>query len=334
MRLKTVCLLAAIWFSLMLSCSDQTGAVKKLTITVIPKGTTHLFWQSIHAGAIKAAKELGIDIVWVGPEKEDDRQQQIALVDNQIISQVDGIVLAPLDDQALRRPVKAAVDKNIPVVIIDSDLLDAEGLYISFVATDNREGGRIAARELSRLLAGKGRVMMLRCQEGSASTENREAGFLEEIAKSTGIEVASSEQYGGATVAQALQASENLLMRFKDGAESLSVDGIFSSNESTTYGMLQGLRRHRLAGKVKFVGFDTAEPLLEGIRLGEIDGLVSQNPFKMGYLGVKIMVQHLRGEAVLKRIDTGVAFVTRENLDRPETKEFINPDVAKWLSQE
>ena len=334
MRLKTVCLLAAIWFSLMLSCSDQTGAVKKLTITVIPKGTTHLFWQSIHAGAIKAAKELGIDIVWVGPEKEDDRQQQIALVDNQIISQVDGIVLAPLDDQALRRPVKAAVDKNIPVVIIDSDLLDAEDLYISFVATDNREGGRIAARELSRLLAGKGRVMMLRCQEGSASTENREAGFLEEIAKSTGIEVASSEQYGGATVAQALQASENLLMRFKDGAESLSVDGIFSSNESTTYGMLQGLRRHRLAGKVKFVGFDTAEPLLEGIRLGEIDGLVSQNPFKMGYLGVKTMVQHLRGEAVLKRIDTGVAFVTRENLDRPETKEFINPDVAKWLSQE
>jgi ribose transport system substrate-binding protein len=315
------------------SCDQNKGGMEKLTISVIPKGTTHVFWQSIHAGAVKASKELGVKILWIGPEKEDDRQQQIALVDNQIVNQVDGIVLAPLDNMALRRPVKAAVSKDIPVVIIDSGLKDSEDVYTSFVATDNREGGRIAGRELGGLLNGRGRVVMLRYQEGSASTDNREQGFLEAIREFNGIEVVSDEQYAGATKALAQQASENLILRFKDDTGNLNIDGIFCPNESSTYGMLQALRRHRLVGKVKFVGFDAAESLVEGLRQDEIHGLVVQNPFNMGYLGVKTIVQHLRGLPVEKRIDTGVTFVVKESLSMPEIEDLINPDLEKWLGQ-
>lgn len=316
-----------------LSCDQKHQATDKLSITVIPKGTTHVFWQSIHAGAVKASEELGVNVLWVGPEKEDDRQQQIALVDNQVVNQVDGIVLAPMDDMALRRPVKAAVDNAIPVVIIDSDLKDSQDIYTSFVATDNYEGGRIGGRQLGHLLDGNGDVIMLRCMEGSASTTKREEGFLEAIGEFNGIRVVSDEQYAGATKAQGLQASENLILRFKDSAGNLTIDGIFCPNESSTYGMLQALRRNRLAGKVEFVGFDSEESLVEGLRQDEIHGLVVQNPFKMGYLGVMTMVKHLRGEPVEKRIDTGVTFVTKADLSKPEIRELIFPDLDKWLRE-
>jgi ribose transport system substrate-binding protein len=305
----------------------------EMVIAVIPKGTTHVFWQTIHAGAIKASKELNVKINWVGTEKEDDRQQQIALVDNQVMNRVSGIVLAPLDDMALRRPVDAAVKKNVPVVIFDSDLKDSENLYVSFVATDNSEGGRVAGREMAKVLNGKGKVILLRYQEGSASTSNREEGFLEVLKENPSIEVVSDEQYAGATTALAQQASENLLLRFKDGNGNLTVDGIFCPNESSTYGMLQALRRQRLAGKVKFIGFDSSPPLVEGLENKEIHGLVLQNPFNMAYLGVKTMWQHLNGQPVEKRIDTGVGFVTFENMNEPDIKELISPDLDKWLSQ-
>jgi ribose transport system substrate-binding protein len=285
----------------------------------------------VHAGAIKAAKELDVNIVWIGPEKEDDRQQQIALVDNQVMNEVSGIVLAPLDDQALRRPVQAAAEHGIPVVIFDSSLDDADAFTVSFVATNNFAGGRLAGENLGKKMNGKGKVVMLRFAEGSASTEKREQGFLEAIAQFPDIRVVSDEQYGGATTSLALQASENLLMRFKGEDGALTVDGIFCPNESTTFGMLQALRRNRLAGKVAFIGFDFSEPLLEGLNASEIDGLVVQDPFKMGYLSVKTMSHHLRGQTVEKLVDTGVTFVSRENVTQPEIVNLVSPDLEKWL---
>lgn len=330
MRKVTALLLV---FSLVVCCQKETDK-KRPTIVVIPKATSHVFWQSVHAGAIKGAKEFDVDMVWVGPEKEDDRQQQIALVDNQVLNQVDGIVLAPLDAMALRRPVRVAVQKNIPVVIIDSALRESDDVISSFIATDNREGGRIGGRNLARMLDGRGKVILLRYLEGSASTEAREEGFLEVMKEFSGIEVVSDEQYAGATKASAQQASENLLFRFKDADGNLTIDGIFCPNASTTYGMLQALRRQRLTDEVTFVGFDAEPRLVEGLRQGEIGGLVVQNPVKMGYLGVKSMVQILNGEAIEKRIDTGVAFVEREDLDDPDMQELVNPDIEKWLKQE
>lgn len=332
MRNNFIVILSIIFMAGIFSC-NRTNQTGKKTIVVIPKGTTHVYWQSVHAGAMKAAKEMGINMVWVGTEKEDDRQQQIALVDNQVMNQVNGIVLAPLDENALRRPVKRAVDRQIPVVIIDSNLKDAEDIYTSFVATDNREGGRLAGRNLARILNKKGKVVLLRYSEGSASTENREEGFLEAIKQYPGIQVVSDEQYGGVTKASAQQASENLLLRFKDQNGELTIDGIFTPNASTTYGMLQALRRQRLTGKVTFVGFDADESLVEGLKSNDITGLVVQNPFKMGYLGVKTLMKKLQGQPVEKRIDTGVTFVEKKDLSRPGIQELINPDLEKWLNQ-
>ncbi len=327
-------LLAGFLLAGLCACGDP-GAdnPEEVTIAVIPKGTTHIFWESVHAGAIKASLELDVRVRWVGPEKEDDRQQQIAVVDNQVLNQVSGIVLAPLDARALRRPVRDAVGRDVPVIIIDSALDESEDVYTSFIATDNFQGGRIAGREMGESLGGSGRVVLLRYMEGSASTNNREQGFLEALKEFPDITVVSDEQYAGATRAQGQQASENLLIRFKDAQGSLAVDGIFCPNASSTYGMLQALRRHRLAGKVVFIGFDSDDPLIEALERGEIAGLVIQNPFRMGYMGVKAMLDHLQGRPVEKRIDTGVAFVTPENLKDPAIQEMIDPDLDYWLSK-
>lgn len=195
--------------TVVLGCGHRERTSGRLTIAVIPKGTTHVFWQSVHAGAQKAAAELDVDVDWVGPEKEDDRQQQIALVDNQVMKRVAGIVLAPLDALALRRPAESAARRGVPVVITDSDMRGSPDAYVGFLATDNREGGRIAARALPELLDNQGRVVLLRYMEGSASTENREAGFLEMIKQLSRITVVSEEQHAGATAARAAGKRES-----------------------------------------------------------------------------------------------------------------------------
>ncbi|MCX7016366.1 MAG: substrate-binding domain-containing protein [Candidatus Sumerlaeota bacterium] len=301
-------------------------ASKPYKIAVIPKGTTHSFWKSIHAGAAKAAAEFGIDAIWMGPQREDDRSMQIQVVENFISQKVDGIVLAPLDSQALMRPVQEAKAAGIPTVIIDSDLNSPE--IVSFVATDNRLGGSLAAKRLGELLGGKGKVMMMRYEENSASTQNREEGFLETMKKDfPGIELVSTNQYGGATVDLARKKADSLLLQFAQ------LDGIFCPNESSTMGMLQALKADGRAGKVKFAGFDSNDMLIQAMRDGQIQGLTLQNPFKMGYLGVKTMVDHLEGRPVEKRVDTGVVVVTPENLDTPEIKELISPDLKKWLNE-
>jgi ribose transport system substrate-binding protein len=298
-------------------------------VAVIPKGTTHEFWKSIHAGAVKASREDSIEIIWKGPLKEDDREAQISVVEDFVSRKVSGIVLAPLDDAALRQPVANAARAGIAVVIIDSDLKGSD--FVSFVATDNYRGGTLAGEELIKALHGKGSVLMLRYQEGSASTTNREQGFLDAIAKAPGITVASKNQYAGPTTETAYRASENLLAPLKVSAGKLSVDAIFTPNESSTFGMLRALQDGGFAGKVRFVGFDSSPKLVEALKNGQIDGLVMQNPFRMGYLGVKTMVAHLHKQPIEKRIDTGAILVTRENMDQPEIHALLQPDLAQWL---
>ncbi len=202
-------ILISLALMLFIACANEQTGPAKTTIAVIPKGTTHEFWKSIHAGAVKAQRELDIEIIWKGPLKEDDREDQIALVENFISRGVSGIVLAPLDDTALRVPVANAVSSGIPVVIIDSGLQSDD--FISFVATDNYRGGRLAGADMAQRMNQKGKVIMLRYQEGSASTMKREQGFLDAIGEHSDIEIVSSNQHGGATTESAYQASENLL---------------------------------------------------------------------------------------------------------------------------
>jgi ribose transport system substrate-binding protein len=315
------------------SCEKKGTEPKsgKLVIAVIPKGTTHEFWKSIHAGAIKAAEEFGVEITWKGPLKEDDRESQISVVENMVNREVSGIVLAPLDNTALKMPVANAVRGGIPVVIIDS-ALDSND-YTSYVATDNYVAGQKGGKYLAHLIGGKGKVVMLRYAEGSASTMAREQGFLDTMKEFKDIEVVSSNQYGGATTESAYKASENLLAPYKKADGMLSIDGIFTPNESTCFGMLRALQDGGLAGKVRFVGFDSSEKVVQAMAAGQIDAVVLQNPLNMGYLGVKTMVAHLRGQPVEKKIDTGSAVATRENMNSPEMKELLSPDFKKWLKE-
>ena len=303
---------------------------EKITIAVIPKGTTHEFWKSIHAGSNKAAAELkaqgtDIEVIWKGPLREDDREQQIQVVEGFAAQGVSGIVLAPLDNRALVRPVADARRAGVPTVIIDSGLESDE--IVSFVATDNRKGGSLAADRMGQLLGGKGRVLVLRYAEGSASTTERETGFIEQIkAKFPEIELVSTDQYAGATRDTAKRASENLLNRFGD-----QVQGIFTPNESSTAGMLLALEDIGKAGKVSFVGFDVSQRFIDALNSGQLHGIVVQNPFNMGYLGVKTMVDNLMGRTVEKKIDTGVMLVTKENMESPEVKTLLRPPLDEYL---
>jgi ribose transport system substrate-binding protein len=304
---------------------------KTYTIAVIPKGTTHEFWKSINAGAVKAQRELTekgtkVEIIWKGPLREDDRDQQIQVVENFMSRRVSGIVLAPLDAQALVRPVVNAMQSKVPVVIIDSGLKSEN--YVSFVATDNFKGGQMAGEHMGKLLGGKGNVILLRYAVGSASTEAREEGFLDVMkTKFPNIKLLSSDQHAGATRDTAYQVSQNVLNRY--GREA---DGIFAVNETATIAMTKALRDiNRAGGKVKMIGFDAGSQSVLDMKNGDVQGLIVQNPMLMGYLGVTTLVKHLKGEPVEKRVDTGVFLITPDNMDKPEVAELLHPQLDKYL---
>lgn len=308
--MKTVLTLLAFSFAPLAFSAEQ--------IAVIPKGTTHSHWKSVEAGAKKAGKELGVEIIWKGPLKEDDRAQQISLVQQFVSSGISAIVLAPLDDTALRGPVKSAADRNIPVVIFDSAIKGEVGKdFVSYVATDNRRGGTLGGEELVRLLKGKGNVVLMRYAEGSASTAEREAGFLDVIKQHPGIELIVENRYAGPTVSTGQDAAMNLIDKIREA------DGIFCVNESSTQGMLLALRQTGLVGKKAFVGFDASPALVAALNKGDIQALVAQNPAKMGYLGVVTAVKALRGEKVEPAIDTGCVLVTKDNQNEPAVKEVL-----------
>jgi ribose transport system substrate-binding protein len=320
--MTAVCLLSA----------NSRAADLAYTIAVIPKGTTHEFWKSVNAGAVKAQRELTaqgtkVEVIWKGPLREDDRDQQIQVVENFMARHVSAIVLAPLDSQALVRPVHNAARATVPVVVIDSDLKSDE--YVSFVATDNYKGGQLAGERMGGLLGGSGKVILLRYAVGSASTEAREAGFLDVLkTKFPEITLISSDQHAGATREMAYQVSQNLLNRF--GRE---VNGIFCPCEPPTIAMTKALRDIGLAGgKVKMVGFDAGSQSVTDMKNGDVQGLVVQNPLLMGYLGVVTAVKHLKGQPVEKRIDTGVVLVTPENMNEPQIKELLYPPLKEFLN--
>jgi len=322
----------ALTTSFCLLMANSRAADSAYTIAVIPKGTTHEFWKSVNAGAVKAQRELTaqgtkVDVIWKGPLREDDRDQQIQVVENFMSRHVSAIVLAPLDSQALVRPVHTATRAKVPVVVIDSDLKSDE--YVSFVATDNYKGGQLAAERMGSLLGGSGKVILLRYAVGSASTEAREAGFVDVLkTKFPGITLISSDQHAGATREMAYQVSQNLLNRF--GRE---VNGIFCPCEPPTIAMTKALRDIGLAGgKVKMVGFDAGSQSVTDMKNGDVQGLVVQNPLLMGYLGVVTAVKHLKGQPVEKRIDTGVVLVTPENMNDPQVKELLYPPLKEFLN--
>jgi ribose transport system substrate-binding protein len=303
----------------------KTGATadgnKKLRIAVIPKGTTHDFWKSVHAGAQKAANELGnVEIVWKGTLNEKDKEGQIKLVEGFIVDEVDGIVLAPIDRDALVPVVRRAKARNIPTVVFDSGLAGEEN-YVSYVATDNYHGGVIAAEHLAKVLGEQGDVILVRYQEGSESTEQREQGFLDTLKKFPKINILSESQRVSSDAEQALQISSSLFVAHGD-----KVDGVFTVCEPINKGMLRALENSQLAGKVKFVGFDSDPRFVEALKKNTMHGIVLQDPVRMGYLAVKTMADHLAGKKVERRIATGEFLATPENMAEPQIDKLLHPE--------
>ncbi len=309
-------------------CNKTASTSKKnYKLAMIPKGATHDFWKSVHAGALKASQDFAaqgieVSINWKGPLREDDREQQIQAVEGFLSQGIDGILLAPLDSRALARPVEEARQAGIPTVVFDSALESND--IVSFVATDNTRGGELAAGAMGKLLGGKGKVLLLRYQEGSASTEEREGGFVKKLkADYPGIELISSNQFAGATRDTAKRTSENLLNRYAE-----EVQGIFTPNESSTAGMLLALQDIHRAGKVVFVGFDSSPTFVDAMHNGQMQAIVVQNPYRMGELSVKTMVDHLMGKPVEKKVDTGVTLIDTKNVDSPEIQQLLHAPVA------
>jgi ribose transport system substrate-binding protein len=298
-----------------------TSGKKKYRIAVIPKGTTHEFWKSVHAGAENAARELGnVEILWKGPLQEDDRDGQISVVQDFITRKVDGICLAPLDSQALIKYVSEAKQEEIPTVIFDSGL-DDESDIVSYVATDNRNGGALAAAQLGKVLGGKGSVILLRYNPGSESTQQREDGFLSALKKDfPEITVISSNEFAGTTPEKALDKSQQVLIKFRD-----QVEGIFAVCEPNSTALLKALEQEGLSGKVKCIGFDPTRQLVQAIRDGKVHGIVLQDPVKMGHDAVMTIVQHLEKTPVEKRISTGEHIATPDNLDDSEIQKLLYP---------
>jgi ribose transport system substrate-binding protein len=323
-----------------------------LRIAVIPKGMTHEFWQSIHRGAVRAAEDLrasdgiNVEIIWDGPLRERDALAQIRIVDRQVSRRVDGIVIAPQHSQTMVAPLKRAVDEGIPVVVIDSGL-EHPDLTTKYVATDNRNGGRLAAKRLLSTLRAEGksapRVVLFRYAIGSESTEQRENGFLdvirEESARQTAagekpVELVSDNKYAGATKDSAMREASPLLNQFRDAAGNPTIDGIFCCNESSAEGMLDSMRSLGLERKIKLVGFDSGEPLMQAVAEGTIDALILQDPYRMGYLGTWTLVQHLppRNNEVVTQPDphylsTGEFVITKENVLSEQTLGLYDPEV-------
>ncbi len=292
------------------------------TIAVIPKASADIFWQSVHAGAVKAGRENHIDIVWDGPPNETDIATGMQIVETMINRQVDAIALAPSDRSAFKIVIDRAKTAGIPVVIYDS-AIDTDS-YFSFVATDNSLGGKMGADRLGEILHGKGKIVMVKTTPGGASTTAREDGFREELHKKFPAIEILDERFGMASIAQSINVAENMLTAHPD------LDGMFCSNESGTEGAAQALKaRH---SKLKLVGFDSSPTLLTELEAGWIDSLVVQNPFKMGQMAVTQAVKAIKRESAEHKIFLPPHVVNLANINDPEIKAQLHPDLEKYLS--
>lgn len=296
---------------------------QKKTIAVIPKGTSHQFWVSVQRGAEKAGKEFNVNLEWSGPPQETEYGRQLEILDAMINRKVDGIAVAATDKKVLSQSINRAMEAGIPVTVFDSGLDSTN--YISYVATDNKEAGRMGAREMGRLLGGKGKIGVVQHLPGSVSTTDREDGFMEVIAKEfPGITIAA-KQYGMSDRSKSMAAAENMLTAHPD------LDGFFCSTEPSATGTALAVKSRGATGKVKIVAFDSNESMIADLRGGVIQAMVVQDPFKIGFEAVRTIHDKLSGKTPPKRMDLEGRVITLENVDQPDVQKLLNPDLKKYL---
>jgi ribose transport system substrate-binding protein len=300
--------------------TPQKSPATTYRIAVVPKGTTHTFWKTVHAGAEKAGQEFGAKIEWKGPAEETDRAGQIAIIEDFINGKVDAIVMAACDAEALVPTVQQAIKAGIPVITIDSGIKTDDAL--SFVATDNVAGAEKAGEKLAELVGDEGKVGIIPFIKGAATSDMREEGFMKAMKAHPKISVVPP-LYSQSNASEGLKAAENMLTRYPD------LKGIFAANEPGAIGAAQAIKQRGKSGKVNLVAFDSAKAEVDALKEGVIQALVVQDPYKMGYDGVKAAVDAIQKKPVDKRIDTGVMVVTMENFDDPAVQKLLFPEVAE-----
>jgi ribose transport system substrate-binding protein len=299
------------------SSSAPGGASgKQLKIGVVPKGISHQFWLTVKAGAEAAGKEFGASITWQGPDKETEIDKQVNILEDMISRKMDAIVMAACDENGLTNVIKKAVEAKIPIVTIDSGVKSE--LPVSFVATDNIEGAKAAARELARLIGNEGEVGLIPFVPGAATSELREQGFKEGLKEFPNLKLVST-LYSQSDVAKGMNVTQDMM------TANPNLKGIFAANEPAAIGAAQAIKAAGKAGQIKLVAFDGSDEEVATLKEGTIQALIVQNPFQMGYKGVKAAVDFIKGAPVEKKVDTGVTVVTKDNLDQPDIQKLLNP---------
>lgn len=292
---------------------------KSNEIAVIVKTENANFWQNVRKGAEAAGKDLGdqYKISFQGPQAETAIDEEVNMVNNAINRGVSGIVLAASDPDALIPPVKKAFENGIPVVIIDSGINSDGKYYQSFLATDNRAAGKLAAEKLLAKHGMKmGKVAVMSYTPGAASAIDRTGGFMDEIKKQKDIKL-MEPLYSQSDMVTALNQTIDVLTSNPD------LTAIFGANEPTAVGMARAVKERGYAGKLVAVGFDGNKDLQNFVRDGTLEGIVVQSSYQMGYKGIDTINKILKGEKVDKFIDTGVVFVTKDNIDSEEAKAVL-----------
>jgi ribose transport system substrate-binding protein len=310
--MKVLTLVMILFLLLGSFCSNPQS--DKTQILVSPKGLVHSFWLSVRDGAEAAGEALDVEIIWKGPSTETDIATQISIVEDYINKRVDAIVLAACDANALVSVIKRANAAGIPVITIDSGV--NSDIPKSFVATDNVLAAEKAADALAGLLQNQGEVALIPFVPGAATSIMREQGFKQGLQKYPDMELVAI-QYSQSDAERAMAVTEDILTGHPE------LDGIFAANEAGAIGCASALKSRGVAGEIKLVGFDASPNEIQALKEGTIQALVVQNPFRMGYLGVKAAVDVLSGKPVEKRIDTGVSIVTLENLNENHIQDLL-----------
>ena len=296
---------------------DKEAADGKVRIAVVSKGFQHEFWQTVKLGTEKAAEELGIETYFVGPPSESMVDQQINMVEDAITQRVTGLLLAALDSVALVPSVEKAAERGIVVGGFDSSV-DSD-IPVTFVATDNLSAGAIAAEELAKAINGDGLVAVVAHDATSGTGIQRRDGFINHIKANYPDITLIDTIYGGGDHQITMNKSLDLIKA------NPTLKAVYATNEGSAVGVGLAIKDADKADTITVIGFDSSEQEIGLLQEGVIDGFVVQNPYNMGYLGVKRLYEAITGETVEKVIDTGAKFVSLSNFNDADVQKLIYP---------
>lgn len=320
-RSRVCSLLAGAAFALGASAMSAPARAD-VTIPIIVKDTTSFYWQIVLAGARKAGKDLGVNVPELGAQSEADVNGQISILENSVAGKPAAIVIAATEKSALGAPITAAA-KSVPIIGIDS-AADSTA-FTSFLTTDNVQGGRIAADGLAAAIKAKtgkeqGDVVLITSLPNAGSLEQRKQGFIEQLKKYPGLKLVA-DRYADGQAATGLNITTDLL------TANPNLVGIFASNLIMAQGAGQAIAENGIKGKVALIGFDSDERTVGFLKDGVIAALVVQDPFRMGYDGIKTALAASKKEKVEKDVDTGANLITSATMNEARAQELLNPKV-------